>query len=96
MDVPQLTALGMTSMSTMLYPLVQLIETLRFDHLEDTYVNNKLPSLPRDVHLVTASLIVQHSEAAVGLVLHRTQTTQCYGSRDANQGDGSNTVSDCF
>lgn len=96
MDVPQLTALGMTSMSTMLYPLVQLIDTSRFDHLEDTYVNNKLALLPRDVHLVTASMIIQHSEPAVGLVFHRTQTTQCYGFKETNLNDGPNAVSDCF
>lgn len=96
MDVPQLTALGMTSMMTMLYPLVQLIDTSRLDHLEDTYVSNKLSLLPRDIHLVTASLIIQHLEPAVGLVFHKTQTTQCYGFREANQGDKSNAVSDCF
>jgi len=96
MDVPQLTALGMLSMSTMLYPLVQLIDTSRFDHIEDTYVNNKLTSLPMDVHLVTASLIIQHSEPAVGLVFHRTQTTQCYGFIETNQGHSANAVSDCF
>jgi len=96
MEVPQLTALGMTSMSTMLYPLVQLIDTSRFDHLEDTYINNKLSLLPRNVHLVTASLIIQHFEPAVGLVFHKTQTTQCYGFREANQGDDPNAVSDRF
>jgi len=93
MDVPQLTALGMTSMLTMLYPLVQLIDTSRFDHLEDTYVSNKLSLLPRDIHLVTASLIIQNLEPAVGLVFHKTQTTQCYGFREVNQGDGPNAVS---
>ncbi|KAL4122621.1 hypothetical protein QTP88_014914 [Uroleucon formosanum] len=91
-DVPQLTALGMTYMSTMLYPLVQLIDTSRFDHLEDTYINDKLSLLPRDVHLVTASLIIQHLEPAVGLVFHKTQTTQCYGVREANQGDDLNAI----
>lgn len=92
MDVPQLTALGMTSMSTMLYPLVQLIDTTRFDHLKDTYVNNKLALLPRDIHLVTASMIIQHSKPAVGLVFHRTQTTQCYGFKEANLDDGPNAI----
>jgi len=96
MDVPQLTALGMTSMSTMLYPLVQLIDTSRFDHLEDTYVSNKLSLLPRDVHLVTASLIIQQLEPAVGLVFHKTQTTQCYSLKETNEGDSSNAVSDHF
>lgn len=76
---PQLTVNGMTSMSTLLYPLVWLIETLKFDHLENSYVNNKLTQLPNNVHLVTASLIFQQSEPVVGLVFHRTQTTKCYG-----------------
>jgi len=96
MDVPQLTALGMTSMSTMLYPLVQLIDTSRFDHLEDTYVSNKLSLLPGDVHLVTASLIIQNFEPVVGLVFHKTQTTKCYGFREAYQSDSPNAVSDRF
>lgn len=95
MDLPHLTEPGMTSMSSMLYPLVTLLETSKFDHLEDTYVNNKLTSLPSDVHLVTASLIVQQSKPAVGLVFHKTQITQCYGFKKVNQND-SNTVSDCF
>lgn len=94
MDVPQLTALGTSSMSTMLYPLVRLLEMSKFDHLEDTYVTNKFTSLPSDVHLVTASLIIQQSVPAVGLVFHKTQTTQCYGSnKDDNY---SNVVSDDY
>ncbi|XP_025204712.1 alpha-mannosidase 2 isoform X2 [Melanaphis sacchari] len=84
MDVPQLTALGMTSTSTMLYPLVQLIDISRYNDLKDTYINKKLALLPKDVHLVTASMIIQHSEPAVGLVFHRTQTTECYGFKEAN------------
>jgi len=96
MDVQQLTALGMTSMSTILYPLVQLIDISRLNHLEDTYVNNKLALLPRDIHLVTASMIIQHSEPTVGLVFHRTQTTQCYGFKEANSDDSPNAVSDYF
>lgn len=95
MDVPQLTALGTSLMSTMLYPPVQLLEMSKFDHLEDTYVNNKLTSLPSDVHLVTASLIIQQRVPAVGLVLHRTQTTQCYGFSKGDENDSS-AVSDYF
>lgn len=87
MDVPHLSATGTTSVSTLLYPLVHLLETSKIDHLEDTYVNNKLTSLPSDVHLVTASLILQQSVPAVGLVFHRTQTTQCYGVEKHNQND---------
>lgn len=82
----------MTSMSTMLYPLVWLLETTKLDHLDDTYINNNLKLFPSDVHLVTASLIIQQFEPAIGLVLHRTQTTQCYGSTSINHSN-SNTVS---
>lgn len=91
MDVPQLTAPGMTSMSTLLYPLVWLLETSKFDQLKNSYINNKLTQLPNNVHLVTASLIFQQLEPSVGLVFHRTQTTQCYGEK-VNQND-SNSVS---
>lgn len=92
MDVPHLTATGMTTMSTLLYPLVWLLETSKFDHLEDMYINNKFTSLPNNVHLVTTSLIIQQSEPAVGLVFHRTQTTQCYGLEKVNE-NNSNGVS---
>lgn len=95
MDVPQLTALGTSAMSTMLYPLVQLLEMSKFDHLEDTYFNNKFTSLPNNIHLVTASLIMQQLVPAVGLVFHRTQTTQCYGFNKGYKTD-SNTVSVYF
>ncbi|XP_025418812.1 alpha-mannosidase 2 [Sipha flava] len=91
MDLPHLTELGMTSMSTMLYPLTTLLETSKFDHLEDTYITKKLTTLPNDVHLVTASLIIQQSKSAVGLIFHKTQTTQCYGFKKINQND-SNTI----
>lgn len=94
MNVPQLTTPGMTYMSTLLYPLVWLIENSKFDHLEDAYVN-KLITLPIDVHLVTASLVIQQSEPAVGLVFHRTQTTQCYGLDKVSQ-NSSNSVSKSF
>lgn len=95
MDVPQLTALGTSSMSTLLYPPVRLLEMSKFDHLEDVYATNKFTSLPSDVHLVTASLIIQQFVPAVGLVFHRTQTTQCYGSNKENE-NNSNAVSDDF
>jgi len=91
MDVPKLTVSGMTSMSTLLYPLVWLLETSKFDQLEDSFINNKLTQLPNNVHLVTASLIFQQSEPSVGLVFHRTQTTRCYGEK-VKQND-SNSVS---
>lgn len=84
MDVPHLSATGTTSMSTLLYPLVHLLETSKIDHLEDIFVNNKFTSLPSDVHIVTASLILQQSVPVVGLVFHRTQTTQCYGVQKDN------------
>lgn len=84
MDVPHLTATGMESMSTLLYPLIWLLETSKFDHLEDIYINNKL-ILTNNIHLVTASLIIQQSEPAVGLVFHRTHSTQCYGLENINQ-----------
>lgn len=87
MDVPHLSATGFISMSTLLYPLVWLLETLKHNHLRDTYISNKLTSLPNDVHLVTASLIMQQSVPAVGLVFHKTQTTQCYGFENDNGND---------
>ncbi|VVC35673.1 Hypothetical protein CINCED_3A015041 [Cinara cedri] len=85
MDLPNLTPLGMISMSTLLYPTISLLDTSKYDHLEDTYISSQLTSLPSDVHLVTASLILQQSKPAVGLVFHRTQTTLCYGFIDANR-----------
>lgn len=94
MSVPYLTPVAMTSMSTMLYPPVWLLETSKLDHLEDTYINNKLTSLPSDVHLVTASLIIQQSEPFVGMVLHKTQTTQCYNNYTKLNQNGSNLVSE--
>jgi len=93
MDVPHLSVTGIMSMWTLLYPLVWLLETLKLDHLEDTYASNKLTLLPNDVHLVTASLIMQQSVPAVGLVFHRTQTTQCYGFEKVNE-NSLNAVSD--
>lgn len=93
MDVPHLTDTGMTSMTTLLYPLIWLLEASKFDHLEDTYMSDKLTLLPSDVHLVTASLIIQQSEPAVGLVFHKTQTTQCYNFKKTFQND-LNEVSD--
>lgn len=94
MNVPQLTAPAMVAMSTLLYPLVWLLETSKFDHLEDAYVSNKLTPLPNNIHLVTASLITQQLKPAVGLVFHNTQTTQCYGEK-LNQ-NNSNLVSNYF
>lgn len=95
MDLPNLTPLGMASMSTLLYPIISLLETSKYDHLEDTYTSSQLTSLPSDVHLVTASLILQQSKPAVGLVFHRTQTTQCYGFETVNT-NYSNSVSISF
>lgn len=92
MDLPNLTPLGMASMSTLLYPIISLLETSKYDHLEDTYISSQLKSLPNDVHLVTAS-IIQQSKPFVGLVLHRTQTTQCYGFEKVNT-NYSNLVND--
>lgn len=93
--VPQLTNNGMKSMSTLLYPLVWVLETSKYDHIEDTFVHNKFTSLPSDIHLVTASLIRQRLEPFVGLVFHRTQSTQCYNFEKVNK-NNSNTVSDYF
>jgi len=93
-NIPQLSATGITSMSTLLYPLVWLFETLKSDHLEDTYVSNKLTTLPNDVHLVTASLILQRSAPFVGLVLHKTQTAQCYRSEEITGTNDINAVND--
>jgi len=95
MDVPYLTSSGMTSMSTLLYPLVWLLEKSKMNHLNNAYTSNKLTLLHSDIHLVTSSLFIQQYEPFVGLVFHRIQTTQCYDSK-IEEKNSSNSVSNFF